>query len=74
MGNSSGNIHKYWEAIDSTFGLQGGFIWEWVDQVTYPWYKKYTDDHQHYVKYWIPSGDNRFLSLYIGPIEGKCRW
>ncbi|KAB2627403.1 beta-galactosidase [Pyrus ussuriensis x Pyrus communis] len=32
MGNSSGNIHKYWEAIDSTFGLQGGFIWEWVDQ------------------------------------------
>lgn len=33
MGNSSGNIHKYWEAIDRTFGLQGGFIWDWVDQV-----------------------------------------
>ena len=33
MGNSSGNIHEYWEAIDSTFGLQGGFIWDWVDQV-----------------------------------------
>ncbi|KAL3622626.1 hypothetical protein CASFOL_034037 [Castilleja foliolosa] len=32
MGNSSGNIHEYWEAIDSTFGLQGGFIWDWVDQ------------------------------------------
>lgn len=32
MGNSNGNIHEYWEAIDSTFGLQGGFIWEWVDQ------------------------------------------
>ncbi|KAG5227709.1 glycoside hydrolase family protein [Salix suchowensis] len=32
MGNSNGNIHKYWEAIDSTFGLQGGFIWDWVDQ------------------------------------------
>lgn len=33
MGNSSGNIHEYWEAIDRTFGLQGGFIWDWVDQV-----------------------------------------
>lgn len=33
MGNSNGNIHEYWEAIDSTFGLQGGFIWDWVDQV-----------------------------------------
>lgn len=32
MGNSNGNIHKYWEAIDSTPGLQGGFIWEWLDQ------------------------------------------
>lgn len=33
MGNSNGNIQEYWEAIDSTFGLQGGFIWDWVDQV-----------------------------------------
>ncbi|KDP40530.1 hypothetical protein JCGZ_24529 [Jatropha curcas] len=32
MGNSNGNIDAYWEAIDSTFGLQGGFIWDWVDQ------------------------------------------
>ncbi|PIA48132.1 hypothetical protein AQUCO_01400605v1 [Aquilegia coerulea] len=32
MGNSNGNIHEYWEAIDKTFGLQGGFIWDWVDQ------------------------------------------
>nr|QSM07479.1 beta-galactosidase 13 [Ipomoea batatas]GMD71911.1 beta-galactosidase isoform X1 [Ipomoea batatas] len=32
MGNSNGNLHEYWEAIDSTFGLQGGFIWDWADQ------------------------------------------
>ncbi|KAG0483669.1 hypothetical protein HPP92_011753, partial [Vanilla planifolia] len=32
MGNSNGNLHKYWKAIESTFGLQGGFIWDWVDQ------------------------------------------
>ncbi|CAI9276231.1 unnamed protein product [Lactuca saligna] len=24
--------YEYWETIDSTFGLQGGFIWDWVDQ------------------------------------------
>ncbi|KAK6233542.1 hypothetical protein QUC31_005948 [Theobroma cacao] len=33
MGNSNGNIHEYWEAIDNIFGLQGGFIWDWVDQI-----------------------------------------
>ncbi|KAF8642100.1 hypothetical protein HU200_067357 [Digitaria exilis] len=32
MGNSNGNIDAYWMAIDNTFGLQGGFIWDWVDQ------------------------------------------
>ncbi|KAL4311317.1 hypothetical protein GQ457_01G048390 [Hibiscus cannabinus] len=32
MGNSCGNLHEYWEAIDNIFGLQGGFIWDWVDQ------------------------------------------
>ncbi|KAJ0046595.1 hypothetical protein Pint_05265 [Pistacia integerrima] len=31
MGNSNGNLHEYWEAIDNTFGLQGGFIWDWAD-------------------------------------------
>ncbi len=32
MGNSMGNFKDYWEVIESTPGLQGGFIWEWVDQ------------------------------------------
>lgn len=33
MGNSNGNIDAYWMAIDNTLGLQGGFIWDWADQV-----------------------------------------
>lgn len=37
MGNSCGNIHEYWDAIDNIFGLQGGFIWDWVDQVESPY-------------------------------------
>jgi beta-galactosidase len=31
MGNSNGNLAEYWEAIESTRGLQGGFIWEMWD-------------------------------------------
>jgi len=32
MGNSCGNLKEYWEAIESHRRLQGGFIWDWVDQ------------------------------------------
>ena len=31
MGNSNGNLAEYWEVIESTRGLQGGFIWEFWD-------------------------------------------
>ncbi len=31
MGNSNGCLAEYWEAIESTPGLQGGFIWEFWD-------------------------------------------
>ncbi|MGB6058752.1 MAG: glycoside hydrolase family 2 TIM barrel-domain containing protein [Microthrixaceae bacterium] len=31
MGNSNGSLSDYWDAFESTPGLQGGFIWEWVD-------------------------------------------
>jgi len=35
MGNSIGNFDDYWEIIDRYPGLQGGFIWDWVDQALY---------------------------------------
>ncbi|MEI7742719.1 MAG: glycoside hydrolase family 2 TIM barrel-domain containing protein [Chloroflexota bacterium] len=31
MGNSNGTLGEYWDAIESTPGLGGGFIWEWRD-------------------------------------------
>ncbi len=31
MGNSNGSLHDYWAAIEANHGLQGGFIWEWID-------------------------------------------
>ncbi|MEM6966235.1 MAG: glycoside hydrolase family 2 TIM barrel-domain containing protein [Bacteroidota bacterium] len=32
MGNSVGNLQKYWDAIAGYPNLQGGFIWDWHDQ------------------------------------------
>jgi beta-galactosidase len=32
MGNSLGNFKEYWDAIENNPNLQGGFIWEWIDQ------------------------------------------
>ena len=32
MGNSCGAFADYWRAIRSHRGLQGGFIWDWVEQ------------------------------------------
>jgi beta-galactosidase len=32
MGNSVGNLAEYWETIYAYDHLQGGFIWDWVDQ------------------------------------------
>lgn len=32
MGNSLGNFQEYWDAFEKYDVLQGGFIWDWVDQ------------------------------------------
>lgn len=40
MGNSVGNLQDYWTIIESYPVLQGGFIWDWVDQSL-----EYTDEN-----------------------------
>lgn len=32
MGNSAGGMKEYWEEIRANGILQGGYIWDWVDQ------------------------------------------
>ncbi|MFY0686562.1 MAG: DUF4981 domain-containing protein [Cyclobacteriaceae bacterium] len=32
MGNSVGNLQDYWDMMEKYDVLQGGFIWDWVDQ------------------------------------------
>ncbi|TCO08843.1 glycoside hydrolase family 2 TIM barrel-domain containing protein [Natronoflexus pectinivorans] len=32
MGNSTGNFYKFWDIFYAVHHMQGGFIWDWVDQ------------------------------------------
>ena len=32
MGNSTGNFQEYFDVIATSKHMQGGFIWDWVDQ------------------------------------------
>ncbi|MGE5944572.1 MAG: glycoside hydrolase family 2 TIM barrel-domain containing protein [Flavobacteriales bacterium] len=32
MGNSSGNFKEYWDLVRGNRQIQGGFIWDWMDQ------------------------------------------
>ncbi len=50
MGNSTGNFQEYWDVIEKNDQLQGGSIWDWVDQG----HAKYTPEG---VKYWAYGGD-----------------
>ena len=35
MGNGVGNLKEYWDVYEAYPNLQGGFIWDWVDQTIY---------------------------------------
>ncbi|AQQ09946.1 Beta-galactosidase [Sedimentisphaera cyanobacteriorum] len=50
MGNSVGNLQDYWDTIESYDVLQGGSIWDWVDQGLY----KETEDGE---PFWAYGGD-----------------
>jgi beta-galactosidase len=47
MGNSCGNLFKYWDMFDKYPILQGGFIWDWIDQAI----KTKTEDGIEYLAY-----------------------
>jgi len=51
MGNSGGNLQDYWDTIHAYPNkLQGGFVWDWVDQSMY----RYTKDGR---RYWGDGGE-----------------
>lgn len=50
MGNSTGNFQEYFDIIRSSAHMQGGFIWDWVDQGL----DAHEGDGRHY---WAYGGD-----------------
>ena len=50
MGNSVGNLIDYWNTFDKYDRLQGGFIWDWVDQVI-------AKQDSNGLEYWAYGGD-----------------
>ncbi len=50
MGNSVGNFKEYWDMIKKHKVLQGGFVWDWVDQGLI----KVAEDG---TEYWAYGGD-----------------
>ncbi|MDN3667561.1 glycoside hydrolase family 2 TIM barrel-domain containing protein [Algibacter miyuki] len=70
MGNSVGNLQDYWDVIEKYPVLQGGFIWDWVDQGLL----KTTDDGTEYWGYGgdfgpedVPSDGNFCLNGLVNP-------
>ena len=63
MGNSTGNFQDYWDIIEQHDNLQGGFIWDWVDQSIW----KTNEKGERYYAYGGDFGknmptDNTFLN------------
>lgn len=51
MGNATGNLIDYWNAIESTNYFMGGAIWEWIDHGLYNY------DPQTGTRYFAYGGD-----------------
>ncbi|MDO5977874.1 glycoside hydrolase family 2 TIM barrel-domain containing protein [Flavivirga spongiicola] len=50
MGNSLGNLQDYWDTIENYKNLQGGFIWDWVDQT-------FARKNKNGIPIWASGGD-----------------
>lgn len=50
MGNSLGGFREYWDAFNAHRKLQGGFIWDWVDQT-------FLEHDADGTAYWAYGGD-----------------
>ncbi len=73
MGNSVGNLQDYWDMFEKYPVLQGGFIWDWVDQGL-------LTTNENGEQYWayggdfgpdtVPSDGNFCLNGLVNPDRG----
>lgn len=57
MGNSVGNLQDYWDLIYKYDQLQGGFIWDWVDQT-------FEKQDAKGCKIWAYGGDMGYVGVH----------
>ncbi|ANE48192.1 beta-galactosidase [Paenibacillus swuensis] len=62
MGNSNGGLHKYWELFEKYPVLQGGFIWDWIDQAI----RSRTEDGTEYMAYGGDFGETPHDGNFCG--------
>ena len=65
MGNSTGSIDRQWDQIYAHTHLQGGFIWDWVDQGLYDEEKGWTYGGDYGVD--APSDANFLCNGIVNP-------
>ena len=53
MGNGPGGLKEYWEAFYQHKRLQGGFVWDWIDQGL----RQFTEDGKEWFAYGGDFGD-----------------
>jgi beta-galactosidase/beta-glucuronidase len=53
MGNSTGNLREYWDIIEDSPRVMGGFVWDWVDQG----FRRVTEDGRVWFAYGGDFGD-----------------
>lgn len=56
MGNSTGNLKDYWDLIYKHDQLQGGFIWDWVDQT-------FAKKDENGLPIWAYGGDMGYVGV-----------
>ena len=70
MGNSVGNLQDYWDVIYASDQLQGGFIWDWVDQglrATDPAGEEYWAYGGDFEPPDVPNGGNFSINGLVDP-------
>ncbi|MEM9418598.1 MAG: glycoside hydrolase family 2 TIM barrel-domain containing protein [Planctomycetota bacterium] len=61
MGNSNGCLQDYWDTFEKYDGLQGGFIWEWIDHGI----KQATADGEEFYAYGGDFGEKIHDSEFV---------
>ena len=71
MGQAVGNLKEYWDVIESSNGIIGGCIWDWVDQSIYkPSDLVYGTKTKNGFHNWTAGYDYNSIAVNWNPVTG----